>query len=615
MPQAAKRPKARGGPQAGASATRLAALRAELDRRGLHGFVVPRADAHLGEYVPAYAQRLAWLTGFTGSAGMAVVLSDKAAIFVDGRYTLQVRDEADGDLYEFCHLIEMSPQSWIESHLGKGKKLGFDPWLQSESQTGRLCAVVETAGGLLVAVDDNPIDAIWPDQPAPPLAPIAAHPLDVAGRPSADKRAELGEDLRNKGVAAAVLTQPDSIAWLLNVRGDDVPHTPLPLSFALLKADGAVDWFVAPEKVTKELLPHLGNGIAPRPPEEFSPALKALGAAGARVSADPDASPSWVFSRLREAGATIVAEADPCQLPKARKNPVELAGARAAHARDGVALTRFLAWLDGEIEAPSEKGLSELEAAERLLAFRRESELYRDLSFTTISGAGPNGAIVHYRVTEASDRRLGPGELFLVDSGAQYRDGTTDVTRTVAIGTPSDEMRDRFTRVLKGHIALAIARFPHGTSGSQLDALARYHLWQAGLDFDHGTGHGVGSYLGVHEGPQRIAKAPQRVALEPGMIVSNEPGYYKTGAYGIRIENLVVVIESRVQPGDEREMLAFETLTLAPIDLRLVEPTLLSPAEVAWLDAYHMRVRAAHTPALNATEAAWLAEATRPLAG
>jgi len=615
MPQAAKRPKARGGPQTGASATRLAALRAELDRRGLHGFVVPRADAHLGEYVPAYAQRLAWLTGFTGSAGMAVVLSDKAAIFVDGRYTLQVRDEADGDLYEFCHLIEMSPQSWIEANLGKGKKLGFDPWLQSENQAGRLRAVVETAGGLLVAVDDNPIDAIWPDQPPPPLAPIAAHPLDVAGRSSADKRAELGGNLRNKGVAAAVLTQPDSIAWLLNVRGDDVPHTPLPLSFALLNADGAVDWFVAPEKVTAALLPHLGNGIAPRPPEAFAPALKALGAAGARVSADPDASPSWVFACLREAGATIVADSDPCQLPKARKNPVELAGARAAHARDGVALTRFLAWLDGEIEAPSGKGLSEIEAAERLLAFRRESELFRDLSFTTISGSGPNGAIVHYRVTEASNRRLGPGELFLLDSGAQYRDGTTDVTRTVAVGDPSDEMRDRFTRVLKGHIALAIARFPHGTTGSQLDALARYHLWQAGLDFDHGTGHGVGSYLGVHEGPQRIAKAPQRVALEAGMIVSNEPGYYKTGAYGIRIENLVAVIESRVQPGDEREMLAFETLTLAPIDLRLIEPALLSPAEVAWLDAYHARVCAAHTPALNAAEAAWLAEATRPLAG
>jgi len=618
MPQAAKRPKAHGGPQAGTSAIRLAALRAELDRRGLHGFVVPRADAHLGEYVPANAERLAWLTGFTGSAGMAIVLTGKAAIFVDGRYTLQVRDEADGDLYEFCHLSETTPQSWIESNLGKGKNLGFDPWLHSESQIGRLRAVVETAGGRLIAVDDNPIDAVWPDQPAPPLAPIVAHPLEVAGRASADKRADLGESLRNKGVAAAVLTQPDSIAWLLNVRGDDVPHTPLPLSFALLRNDGAVDWFVAPEKVTADLPAHLGNGVSPRAPDEFATALAELGAAGARVIVDPDASPSWVFSCLREAGASIVPEPDPCQLPKARKNPVELAGARAAHARDGVALTRFLAWLDGENRVRSDKpdeGLSEIEAAERLLAFRRESELLRDLSFTTISGAGPNGAIVHYRVTETSDRRLRSGELYLVDSGAQYPDGTTDVTRTVAIGKPSDEMRDRFTRVLKGHIALAIARFPHGTSGSQLDALARYHLWQAGLDYDHGTGHGVGSYLGVHEGPQRIAKMPQQVPLESGMIVSNEPGYYKAGAYGIRIENLVAVIESPAQPGDERKMLAFETLTLAPIDLRLVEPALLAPAEVAWLDAYHARVRAAHTPALGTAEAAWLVEATRPLAG
>ncbi|MHA1600380.1 MAG: aminopeptidase P family N-terminal domain-containing protein, partial [Alphaproteobacteria bacterium] len=313
MARAAKRPKARKRPQTSASATHLVALRAELDRRGLHGLVVPRADAHLGEYVPAYAQRLAWLTGFTGSAGMAVVLSGKAAIFVDGRYTLQVRDEVDGDLYEYCHLIETSPETWIKSNLGKGKKLGFDSWLHSENQAGRLRSAVETAGGSLVAVDDNPVDAIWPDQPAPPMAPIVAHPPDVAGRASADKRSDIGEVLRNKGAAAAVLTQPDSIAWLLNVRGDDVPYTPLPLSFALLHADGAVDWFVVPEKVGAGLLPHLGNGISLRPPEDFAPALRKLGAAGARVIADPNASPSWVFTCLREAGATIVAETDPCQ--------------------------------------------------------------------------------------------------------------------------------------------------------------------------------------------------------------------------------------------------------------------------------------------------------------
>jgi Xaa-Pro aminopeptidase len=627
MPRTAKRPKARGRVRTGPAtrspgAKRLTALRTELKRRGLEGFVVPRADAHLGEYVPAYAQRLAWLTGFSGSAGVAVVLAGKAAVFVDGRYTLQVRDEVDGELYEFCHLIEMTPESWIENNLGKGKKLGFDPWLHSETQARHLRTAAEAAGGSLIATDDNPIDVLWSDQPAPPLAPIGAHPLDVAGRSSVDKRADIAENLRRKGVAATVITQPDSIAWLLNVRGNDVPHTPLPLSFAVLRDDGAVDWFVAPEKVTGDLLPHLGNGVSPRAPGEFADALAALGAAGARVAADPDASPSWVFARLREAGATIVKGADPCQLPKARKNSVELAGARAAHARDGLALTRFLAWFDGETSARasnSKPGLTEIEAAERLLAFRRESELLRDLSFTTISGSGPNGAIVHYRVTEASDRRLRSGDLYLVDSGGQYRDGTTDVTRTVAVGglkkgALSTEMRDRFTRVLKGHIALAIARFPLGTTGSQLDALARYHLWQAGLDYDHGTGHGVGSYLGVHEGPQRIAKAPNRVSLEPGMIVSNEPGYYKTGAYGIRIENLVVVIESPAQPDDEREMLAFETLTLAPIDLRLIDPSLLAPDEMAWLDAYHARVHAAHAPGLGAAEKTWLKKATRPLA-
>jgi Xaa-Pro aminopeptidase len=599
-----------------AAAGRLAALRAELSRRGLDGVVVPRADAHLGEYVPAHAQRLSWLTGFTGSAGVAVVLGDRAAVFIDGRYTLQARDEVDETLYQLCHLIETPPETWIEAHLGAGRRLGFDPWLHSENQAVRLRAAAEAAGGSLVAVTDNPIDAVWADQPPPPMAPITAHTLDFAGRASADKRAEIGKGLSDKGAAAAILTQPDSIAWLLNVRGDDVPHSPLPLSFAVLRADGTLDWFVAPAKLTADLRPHLGNGVAVRPPDEFGPALAVLGAAGERVLADPDTAAAWVFARLREAGAKILAEADPCQLPKARKNPVELAGTRAAHARDGLALTRFLAWLDGEVAARADSrkaGISEIEAAERLRAFRQESPEFRDLSFTTISGSGPNGAIVHYRVTEASNRRLRAGELYLVDSGAQYRDGTTDVTRTVAIGTPSAEMRDRFTRVLKGHIALAMARFPRGTSGSQLDALARYHLWQAGLDYDHGTGHGVGSYLGVHEGPQRIAKVPQRVALEPGMIVSDEPGYYKTGAYGIRIENLVVVVDSPAGPADEREMLGFDTLTLAPIDARLVEPGLLAPAEIAWLDAYHARVHAAHAPALSPAEAAWLAEATRPL--
>ncbi len=601
-------------PSGNDSRTRLDALRAELARRGLDGFVVPRADEYQGEYVPPRAQRLAWLTGFTGSAGLAVVLKDSAAIFVDGRYTLQVRDEADEALYAFRHLTEAPPETWIEENLGAGHKLAYDPWLHSERRLGRLRAAAEKAGAELAAVDDNPLDAVWTDQPDSPAAPVSPHPLEYAGRSSPDKRTDLAKVLEKAVVDAVVLTLPDSIAWLLNVRGGDVQHAPLPLSFAVLHANTTVDWFLDPAKVSDGLETHLGNGVALRAPGDLGPVLDALGTAKKKVLADPETAAAWVFARLRAAGAEVVDGADPCQLPKARKNEVELEGARAAHRRDGLALVRFLAWLDWEVPARArDGGLSEIEAADKLLALRREHELFRDLSFRTISGSGPNGAIVHYGVSEATNRCLGPGELYLVDSGAQYPDGTTDVTRTVPIGEPSAEMRDRFTRVLKGHIALATARFPRGTTGSQLDTLARYHLWQAGLDYDHGTGHGVGSYLGVHEGPQRISKAPNRIALEPGMIVSNEPGYYKSGAYGIRIENLVTVIESGAGAADGRGMLAFETLTLAPIDLRLVDPALMSAAEAAWLDAYHARVRDAHAGALDGAEADWLAQATRAL--
>jgi len=601
--------------------TRLAALRAEMNRRGLDGFVVPRADEHQGEYVAAASERLAWLTGFTGSAGAAVVLGARAAVFVDGRYTLQVRDQVDGACFEYRHLIEEPPTAWIEANLGSGGKFGCDPWLHSERQMERLRQAAEAAGGELVAVGDNPLDAVWAGRPGPSLAPIRAHPLEFAGRASADKRAELAKELAAKGLTAAVLTLPDSIAWLLNLRGGDVPCTPLPLSFALLRADATVDWFVAPEKLDAELRDHMGNGVGLYEPHALGPALDALGAAGAKVLADPDSAAAWVFDRLRSAGAEVVAGADPCQLPKARKNAVELDGTRAAHRRDGMALTRFLCWLDREAPARAPGAeLGEVEVADRLHAMRAEDDLFRDVSFDTIAGAGANGAIVHYRAEEATQGRLRKGELLLLDSGGQYPDGTTDVTRTVAIGEPSAEMRERFTRVLKGHIALATARFPRGTSGSQLDVLARQHLWQAGFDYDHGTGHGVGSYLNVHEGPQRISKMPNRVALEPGMIVSNEPGYYKTGAYGIRIENLVAVVESEVmeesrggEGGEARSMLAFETLTLAPIDRNLIEVGMLSPEETDWLDAYHARVRAAHYDGLDPDTAQWLDAATRPL--
>jgi Xaa-Pro aminopeptidase len=589
---------------------RLPTLRAECARRGLAGFIVPRADEHQGEYLPARAERLAWLTGFTGSAGLAVVLADKAAIFVDGRYTLQVSQEVDQQAFEPCHLTDHPPAKWVARNLGPGDKLGYDPWLHTQEDVERLRTACATAGGALVACPDNPLDAVWHDQPPAPISPVVAHELRFAGKSSADKRRDLGDALAKEQADAAVLTAPDSIAWLLNIRGGDVPHAPLPLSFAVLHRDGAVELFVDRRKLAPGLDGHLGNQVSIAPPKALAAALERLGRAGARVLADPATAAAWVFDRLEAAGATVVRGADPCALPKACKNAVELDGARAAHLRDGAAVTRFLAWLAREA---ARGGLSEIEAAEWLAAFRHENELFRGLSFPTISGAGPNGAIVHYRATAESDRRLEPGSLYLVDSGAQYLDGTTDVTRTVAVGEPTAEMRERFSRVLKGHIAIATARFPAGTSGAQLDTLARQGLWPAGLDYDHGTGHGVGSYLGVHEGPQRLSKVPNTVPLRVGMIVSNEPGYYKTGAYGIRIENLVTVIELPRPAGAERDLLGFETLTLAPIDRRLVAPDLLTVDETAWLDAYHERVRDRIAPLVDAQTAAWLDAATRPL--
>jgi len=591
-------------------AERLARLRSELKRRRVHGFLVPRADEHQGEYVPSRAQRLAWLTGFTGSAGLAIVLPRAAAVFVDGRYTLQAQAEVDDRLYVRRHLADEPAVEWVAATLRKGEVLGYDPRLHTVGEVERFRAAAAKAGGSLQALDDNPLDAVWSDQPPPPLAPVTRHELRFAGESAEHKRRSLADKLAAEQVDAAVLTAPDSIAWLLNIRGGDVPHTPLPLAFAVLNSDASVDLFIDRRKLAPGLAEHLGNAVRVAPPDSFGAALDRLGAARRRVQADPASAAAWVFDRLAAAGAQIHRAADPAQLPKARKNPAELDGTRLAHRRDGAALTRFLAWLAAR--AP-EGGLTEIAAADRLEAFRAAGDNFRDLSFPTISGAGPNGAIVHYRASAQSERRLEPGTLYLVDSGAQYLDGTTDVTRTVAIGEPAPEMRDRFTRVLKGHIALATCRFPKGTTGSQLDALARRALWEVGLDYDHGTGHGVGSYLAVHEGPQRISKLPNAQALLPGMIVSNEPGYYKTGAYGIRIENLVVVTPLE-RSGGEREMLGFETITLAPIDRNLVEPTLLDAGEIAWLDAYHARVRAELTPLVDDETARWLAEATRPLA-
>ena len=587
-------------------AVRLAAVREHMRDLGVDAFLVPRADEHQGEYVPPHAARLAWVSGFTGSAGAAVVLADRAVMFVDGRYTLQVRQEVDETQFEFEHLVKTPPAAWLGQNIGKGRRVGFDPWLVTPDGVKELAAAVEAAGSEVVALDTNPVDASWADQPAPPLAPVIVHELAHAGRSSSDKRAAVAEELRKSHLDAAVLSAPDSVAWLLNVRGGDVECTPLPLSFALVEASGAVTWFVDARKVSDAVRRHVGDvTIAPR--EALLATLDRFG--GKRVRIDSATAPYAVAARLEKAGAVVVPGLDPCALPKACKNEVELAGARAAHRRDAVAMCRFLAWLSREATSGT---VSEIAASDRLEAFRRQSPEFRDLSFATISGAGPNGAIVHYHSTPDTERLLTPGELYLVDSGAQYPDGTTDITRTLAIGTPPREAAERFTLVLKGHIALGTAIFPVGTGGIQLDAFARRPLWERGLDYDHGTGHGVGSFLSVHEGPHRIAKLYNSVPLAPGMICSNEPGYYKTGGYGIRIENLVAVREVTVE-GGEVPMLGFETLTVVPIDRALVVAEMLTEAEKGWLNAYHARVRTEIAPLLDDETRAWLEAATAPI--
>jgi Xaa-Pro aminopeptidase len=593
--------------------SRVADLRAELVRQDLAGFVLPRGDEHQGEYVSPRAERLEWLTGFTGSAGACIVLGDKAAVFVDGRYTLQVRTQVDGTVFEYRHLVEEPPSDWLAANAPKGGRIGYDPWFHSSDSVDRLRLACERAGASLVPVARNPVDAVWKGQPAPALSPARPHPIELAGKSSEDKRAELAAKLRKDGIAAAIVTAPDSLAWLLNIRGADVPHTPLALGFAILHADESrpLDLFMDPRKLVPETRAHLGNRVRVAAPDALGPALEALGADKARVLTDRLTASAWIDQLLAASGAVLVRDSCVCALPKACKNPQELAGSRAAHVRDGASLVRFLAWLARE--APTGKW-DEIAVADKLLEFRRQGGDLRDTSFDTISGAGPNGAIVHYRATPSTSRRLEPDMLFLVDSGGQYPDGTTDVTRTVAVGKPTDEQKDRFTRVLKGHIALARARFPKGTSGSQLDALARHALWDVGLDYDHGTGHGVGSYLSVHEGPHRISKMPNSVALQPGMIVSNEPGYYKTGAYGIRIENLIAVTELPMPAGAERPMLGFETLTLAPIDRALVARELLDAGETAWLDAYHARVAAEIGPLVDTQTRGWLDAATAKIA-
>lgn len=593
---------------------RLDALRKELKARGLDGFVVPISDEHMSEYVGAYAQRLAWLTGFGGSAGTAAVLADKAAIFVDGRYTLQVREQVDGRLYEYQSVPQASVAAWLAENAAPGARIGFDPWLHGKPWADATAKALAVKGAALEPVQGNPIDAIWADQPAPSPAPALVHDNAYSGKSSEAKRSEVAEWLAAKGLDAAVVSALDGVAWLLNMRGTDVERTPVALSFVLAHADGTAQLFIEPEKVTPQLRAHLGNAVTILPRGDFVPQLQAL--AGKKVAVDPERSVQAVFGVLAGAGAQIVETTDPTVLAKAVKNPVEQAGQRAAQHRDGAAIAKFLHWLS--VEAPK-GGETELSAAAKLHAFRQESDLLRDLSFDTISAAGPHAASPHYRVDEESNLTIAPNSIYLVDSGGQYLDGTTDITRTVWVGPgqPSAEHKDRFTRVLKGHIALALAVFPKGTIGSQLDSLARYALWQAGLDYAHGTGHGVGSFLSVHEGPQRIAKASGGQAgtsqeLLAGMILSNEPGYYKAGEYGIRIENLVLV-EPRAIAGADGEYLGFENLTWAPIDRTLVDTSLLTAEELQWWNAYHAEVEAILAPQLAGAALAWLKQACKPL--
>ncbi len=594
---------------------RVARLREELAREGLDGFLVPRADAHLGEYVPPCAERLFWLTGFSGSAGLAVVLRDKAALFVDGRYTLQVRAQVDMDLFEACQVPGTKPADWLVKKARKGARIGYDPRLHAMRQIETEKQVLEREGITLVPVVDNLVDRIWLDQPAPPAGAVFLHGEKFAGKSAADKLGEVRAALQEAGQEACVLAAADSVSWLFNLRAWDVAHTPSVLAFAIVYGHKKPELFLAAGRLSADVRAALEPVVRLLAPETLPDRLAALGEAGAVVRLDPATTPQWFADRLTQAGARIVRGSDPCVLPKAIKNATEIAGARAAHLRDGIAMTRFLHWLDSktaQCRAGEDSGIDEIAAAQRLEAFRGESGCLQEISFDTISGAGANGAIVHYRVSEKSNAPLLGGSLYLVDSGAQYVDGTTDITRTVPVGPVEGQMRRHFTLVLKGHIAIARARFPQGTRGCDLDPLARIALWQAGLDYDHGTGHGVGAYLSVHEGPQSLSRRGMHV-LHPGMILSNEPGYYRTGAYGIRIENLLLVLEAREIAGGERKMLGFETLSLAPIDRRLVDADLLDWQERQWLDAYHVRVREKLLPHLEGATAEWLEKMTQPL--
>lgn len=585
--------------------SRLTQLREALAQAGADGFILPVADEHLGEYVPPSAERLAWLTGFSGSAGLAIVLKDRAALFVDGRYTLQARQETPE--YEQYNIGETKPEQWLAGVLPPGSTVAYDPWLHSMRDVERIEKALATRGIAFAGIAPNPVDALWKDRPPRPSGHAFPLSVDYAGEELTDKCARVGNAVREAGAEVCILAASDSVNWLLNIRGSDLAFSPVALAYALAGADGHVLLYIDERKVTAELREHLGEEVTLRSPSRLAADLREL---PGNVLVDPAFTPAWFARELGAGGVTMLAGDDPVQKRKTIKNETEQAGIRSAHVRDGVAVTRFLHWLENELKMDS---VTEMEAAAELLAFRRQAKEFVSPSFATIAGSGPNGAIVHYRATEKSDRALRQGELFLLDSGGQYRDGTTDITRTLAIGAPSIEQKERFTRVLKGHIALATTLFPEGTSGSQLDVIARHALWQAGLDYDHGTGHGVGHFLNVHEGPQRISKRGGDVALMAGMVLSNEPGYYREGRYGIRIENLVLVVnKGRMESG--KEQLGFETLTCAPIDTRLIIPEMLTDDELAWLNAYHHWVQETLSPLLPGEAGEWLEDACAALA-
>jgi Xaa-Pro aminopeptidase len=595
----------------GNSSERVAKLRANFDALGVDGILVPRVDEHQGEYVAARSERLAWLTGFTGSWGQALILRQNAHVFVDGRYTVQAAQQLDQTVFTVEDLVVTPPSKWMPDHLGKGARIGFDPWLHTISEVKSLEAAMAKFGGKLVALDTNPIDAIWDDQPEPPLGKVTIQQLEFAGQTAREKIEDMKAALAKAGADATVLTDPSSLAWIFNIRGADVPHTPVALGFAIIKAVGEPVVFLDVRKLPVKTKAYLTQLCELVPPENLESALIEI-AAGRTVALDPALAADRLRRLVIAAGGTMIEEQDPARLPRARKNAAELQGSRAAHRRDGAAMTAFLDWYGRQVPG----SLDEISAAVKLEECRVEAGQTNqmpllDVSFPTISSTGPNGAMNHYRVDTASNRKLMSGELFLLDSGGQYRDGTTDITRTLPVGKVSAEYKRRFTLVLKGMIAISMLRFPKGTRGSDIDAMARAALWQAGLDYAHGTGHGVGSYLSVHEGPQRIAKVGV-TPLEPGMILSNEPGYYKAGEYGIRIENLIAVTEPQPIDGGDIDMMGFETLTLAPIEKSLVDTSLLTRAELHWLDTYHARVLAEIAPMVDATLSTWLEKACAP---